>query len=93
MHRRRFLSGVLSLPTLSILPDPSEKAPKTRLVLLGTGGGPRPRKQSSGSSQVVIANGVPYVIDCGEGVARHLVFADVPHFQGPVIVGRHLMEI
>jgi ribonuclease BN (tRNA processing enzyme) len=27
---------------------------------------------------VVVANGVPYVIDCGDGVARQLVFADVP---------------
>jgi len=47
-------------------------------MLLGTGGGPRPRKASSGSAQVIVSNGVAYLIDCGDGVARQLVFADVP---------------
>ena len=51
---------------------------KTRLILLGTGGGPRPRKASSAAAQVVVANGTPYVVDCGDGVARQLVFAGVP---------------
>jgi len=50
----------------------------TRLILLGTGGGPRPRKTSSGSAQVVVSNNAAYVIDCGDGVARQLAFADVP---------------
>jgi ribonuclease BN (tRNA processing enzyme) len=49
----------------------------TRLVLLGTGGGPRPRAASSAAAQVVISNGVAYVIDCGNGVARQLAFAGV----------------
>ena len=51
---------------------------RTRLILLGTGGGPRPRKASSASAQVIIRNNAAYVIDCGSGVARQLVFADVP---------------
>ena len=51
---------------------------RTKLILLGTGGGPRPRKASSGSAQVVVSNGVAYVIDCGDGVARQLAFAGVP---------------
>jgi ribonuclease BN (tRNA processing enzyme) len=51
---------------------------KTRLILLGSGGGPRPRKASSGSAQVIIINGFAYVVDCGDGVARQLAFADVP---------------
>jgi ribonuclease BN (tRNA processing enzyme) len=49
----------------------------TKLILLGTGGGPRPRKASSGSAQVIVSDGVAYVIDCGDGVARQLVFAGV----------------
>jgi len=32
----------------------------------------------SQSSWVVLVNNVPYVVDCGEGVARQLVFANVP---------------
>lgn len=72
MNRRTFLAGALGLAHWR------EKSAKTRLILLGTGGGPRPRKASSGSSQVIVANGSAYVVDCGDGVARQLVFADVP---------------
>jgi ribonuclease BN (tRNA processing enzyme) len=50
----------------------------TKLILLGTGGGPRPRTGSSASAQVIVSNNVAYVIDCGDGVARQLVFAGVP---------------
>jgi ribonuclease BN (tRNA processing enzyme) len=50
----------------------------TRLILLGTGGGPRPRKASSAPAQVITAGGAAYVIDCGDGVARQLVLAGVP---------------
>jgi ribonuclease BN (tRNA processing enzyme) len=51
---------------------------KTRLILLGTGGGPRPRKANSAPAQVIVANDTAYVIDCGNGVARQLAFAGVP---------------
>jgi hypothetical protein len=50
---------------------------KTRLILLGTGGGPRPRKGNSAPAQVIVANDTAYVIDCGNGVARQLA-AGVP---------------
>ena len=51
---------------------------KTRLILLGTGGGPRPRKANSAPAQVIVVNDTAYVVDCGNGVARQLVFAGVP---------------
>jgi len=51
---------------------------KTRLILLGTGGGPRPSKLRWSTAQVIVANGVPYVIDCGNGVAIRLTEAGVP---------------
>lgn len=53
-------------------------ATKTRLILLGTGGGPRPRKNSFPSSQVILINKAAYVIDCGNGVAIQLARAGVP---------------
>lgn len=56
-------------------------ANKTRLILLGTGGGPRPRKVSSAAAQVILSNGAAYVFDCGDGVARQLVTAGVPLTQ------------
>ncbi len=51
---------------------------KTRLILLGTGGGPRPRTVHGPASQVIIVRGTAYVIDCGDGVARQLAAARVP---------------
>jgi ribonuclease BN (tRNA processing enzyme) len=54
------------------------KASHARLILLGTAGGPRPNKLRSSPAQVILVNSVPYVVDCGYGVARQLVMADVP---------------
>ena len=79
LSRRSFLAGTITMAGGALLPRRSEpQSAKTRLILLGTGGGPRPRKASSASAQVIISNNRAYVIDCGNGVARQLVFADVP---------------
>src|SRR5690348_6898972 len=47
----------------------------TRLILLGTKGGPTYSATRSEPSQVVIVNGNLYVVDCGAGVAYQLVRA------------------
>ncbi|HEU0106173.1 MAG TPA: MBL fold metallo-hydrolase [Vicinamibacteria bacterium] len=79
LGRRAFLAGAAAVASAGWLPRRAgAQGAKTRLILLGTGGGPRPRKASSAAAQVVVANGTPYVIDCGDGVARQLVFAGVP---------------
>ena len=49
--------------------------PKSRLILLGTGGGPTPKPNRSAPAQVIIVDGASYVIDCGNGVARQMVLA------------------
>jgi len=48
---------------------------KSRLILLGTSGGPTPKPNRSGCAQVIVVNGVSYVIDCGNGVARQMILA------------------
>jgi len=53
----------------------SETTARTRLVLLGTAGGPRPRKLRSASAQAIVAGDAIYIVDCGDGVARQLVQA------------------
>jgi ribonuclease BN (tRNA processing enzyme) len=79
MDRRTFLVGAAAMAGLALLPRRSEgQSAKTRLILLGTGGGPRPRKANSAPAQVIVADDTAYVIDCGNGVARQLAFADVP---------------
>ncbi len=50
----------------------------TRLVLLGTAGGPRPRMGRSGPAQAIVSGGSIYVVDCGYGVARQMVLAGLP---------------
>jgi ribonuclease BN (tRNA processing enzyme) len=48
---------------------------KSRLILLGTGGGPTPKPNRAEPAQVIVVNGAAYVIDCGNGVARQMVLA------------------
>lgn len=86
--RRQFIQVSSSLAVAGVLPEialaqaksgvtPLKKS-GTRLILLGTGGGPRPNKMRNQSAWVVMVNDVPYVVDCGGGVSRQLVFADIP---------------
>jgi ribonuclease BN (tRNA processing enzyme) len=78
MHRRTFVRGAVGALAAARWPAPvSAQASKTRLILLGTGGGPRPRKTGSASAQAIVIDGITYVVDCGDGVARQLVFAGV----------------
>jgi len=74
--RRAFLASTLAAALRP--PLGAAQGSGTKLILLGTGGGPRPRKASSGSAQVIVSNDVAYVIDCGDGVAPQLAFAGIP---------------
>ena len=64
MNRREFLAGVGMVAAAG--PSIVAQSRQTRLVLLGTGGGPRPRTVNSASAQVIVSNGAAYVIDCGD---------------------------
>lgn len=78
MDRRAFLAGVAALAGEGWLAGPTTtQGVRTRLILLGTGGGPWPRKVNSAPAQVIVVNDTAYVIDCGDGVARQLVVAGV----------------
>jgi ribonuclease BN (tRNA processing enzyme) len=79
MNRRSFLSTAAALfAARATRWQSSLQRPRTRLILLGTGGGPTPKKSVSAPAQVIIVNNAGYVVDCGDGVARQLVNADVP---------------
>lgn len=76
--RRAVLETGLALP-IALAAGPAASAPaKSRLILLGTGGGPTPKPNRAAPAQVIIVNGASYVIDCGNGVARQMVLAGVP---------------
>jgi ribonuclease BN (tRNA processing enzyme) len=61
-------------------PSPRAAPPKsgTRLILLGTGGGPTPKRRRSAPAQAIVVGDRTYVVDCGDGVARQLVLAAIP---------------
>jgi ribonuclease BN (tRNA processing enzyme) len=76
--RRTLLMGALGAAASLLTAGASAaQRSRTRLIFLGSGGGPRPRRASSAPAQVILVNGVPYVVDCGDGVARQLVSAGV----------------
>lgn len=93
ISRKTFLTGSVALAGLGLFPscqrDDTAREERandaatgsedsgTRLILLGTNGGPRVNTLRSSPAQVILANEVPYVVDCGSGVARQLVFAGV----------------
>jgi len=78
--RRRWLqrTGIaLSAAALAPLPFAAHAAidPRSRLILLGTAGGPTPKPDRAAPASAVVVDGVIYVVDCGNGVARQMVQA------------------
>jgi ribonuclease BN (tRNA processing enzyme) len=82
-HRRQLLhlaSGALALPAISrfawaqTMPRPKTG---TRLITLGTRGGPLLTVWRAQSSNALIVNGIPYIIDAGDGVTRRLTRAEI----------------
>jgi ribonuclease BN (tRNA processing enzyme) len=74
--RRRLLVGALGALAAPWVPAFGQgDAKRTRLVLLGTKGGPRvsPAQLPKNPSQLILINGVPYVVDCGYGASAQLV--------------------
>jgi ribonuclease BN (tRNA processing enzyme) len=78
MNRRQFVGLMAAAATSREPAHRPEKEHRTRLILLGTAGGPRPRLSRFPSAQVILVGDTPYVVDCGNGVARQLVAANVP---------------
>jgi len=78
MNRRQFVGTAAVCLGVPQLARPRRPRAHTRLILLGTAGGPRPRTSRSAPAQALIVGDTVYVVDCGDGVARQLVLAGVP---------------
>jgi ribonuclease BN (tRNA processing enzyme) len=81
--RRRLLVAGLGAMGIGAVPSASNSAPsaqakRSRLVLLGTAGGPTPKALRAAPASAVVVDDVIYVVDCGNGVARQLVLAGLP---------------
>jgi ribonuclease BN (tRNA processing enzyme) len=76
-HPSRLIAALIAggiaaaAPSFAQSPGTAPKA-GTRLITLGTTGGPVPRAKRAQSSNLLIVNGTPYLIDAGDGVARRL---------------------
>ena len=70
------LGGAAALASPALAQNPAK--PRTRIVFLGTKGGPNVGKGPSNPANLVVVNDTPFVIDCGNGVSRQLVNAGVP---------------
>ena len=78
VNRREFVATVGAVTLAVGVPIPLQPQTRTRLILLGTAGGPTPKRTRSGPAQVILAGDSAYVVDCGDGVARQAVLAGVP---------------
>src|SRR5229473_1692527 len=82
-QRNLRLAGLVLFPLIvSAAANAAETKPSssklgTRLITLGTRGGPGPTIGRAQSSNVLIVNGAPYIVDAGEGVTRRLTRAGI----------------
>lgn len=79
--RREFLTlatGFMVSQTLLTRSAFSQQNKTTRILLLGTKGGPRVGEAGrSNPATLLLINDVPYLIDCGYGVTKQLVTANI----------------
>ncbi len=80
--RRQFLIGLAGFAvSYGVIPGicGAQEKKGSRLILLGTRGGPRVGASGrSNSSTLLLINDLPYVVDCGYGTSRQLLAAGVP---------------
>lgn len=70
--RREIVAGLAALPLIGAAPAP------TRVVLLGTKGGPTPGAVRAAPATLIVVGGEAWVVDCGNGVANQLAKAGMP---------------
>jgi ribonuclease BN (tRNA processing enzyme) len=92
------LFGIILVCGNAGLAQSGPPAPGVKLITLGTTAGPLPRKDRAQSSNALIVNGTPYLIDAGDGVARRIVQAGIDFTKiGRVFIthnhGDHTMGI
>jgi ribonuclease BN (tRNA processing enzyme) len=102
ISRRAVLGSATALAALGLLPHvvgaqnsrnatPQPPAPKgTRLVILGTRGGPGVDLSHSQTASAVIVDGVPYLLDCGYGTLRALTASGLGFVNVDTLFFSHL---
>jgi len=76
LDRRTLLAsatGLIAAPLFA-----ADLTPATRVILLGTKGGPLPSPTRAAPSTLLMVGGKAFVVDCGNGVALQIVKAGIP---------------
>jgi ribonuclease BN (tRNA processing enzyme) len=76
VNRRDFFAYAAALAAAVRL-GRAQSIVKSRLILLGTAGGPTPKRTRAAPAQIIVIGDRGYVIDCGNGVARQMQLAGV----------------
>jgi ribonuclease BN (tRNA processing enzyme) len=76
--RRAFIAASSSFVACAALGRAQVGGQRTRLVLLGTAGGPTPKASAAAPAQAIVVGDRIYLVDCGDGVARQLALAKLP---------------
>src|SRR5690349_22625910 len=80
LDRRQFIAGssCFLFSNLLVPGIRGQQRKPTRLILLGTKGGPRVGEAGrSNPSTLILINDVPYLVDCGYGATKQLLNANV----------------
>jgi ribonuclease BN (tRNA processing enzyme) len=77
-------AGVAAAAAMTARPTPIVAMPThqrstsaSRLILLGTAGGPTPKPNRAAPAQAIVVGDATYIIDCGNGVARQMILANL----------------
>ena len=91
MWTRRMLLGAGASALLTPALARAQPPRRSRLILLGTKGGPTPSRFRAPASNLLIVDGEPYVIDAPDGVASRLVLAgmDLARLKNIFITHNH----
>ena len=76
-NRRQFLAGAAALAASGMNRPRARQKKGTRLILLGTKGGPSLAKFRKNPATLLLIKGTPFLVDCGYGAARQLMDAGV----------------
>lgn len=73
--RRQFVALAAATLAAAVLPAQAAEAKRSRLILLGTAGGPTPKPNRAAPATAIIVDGKTYLIDAGNGTARQMALA------------------
>jgi len=99
--RRTLLQGAAGLAALGFAapllaqPPAANRAPPppgTRLIMLGTRGGPGVSVDRSETASAVVVDGVPHLVDCGYGTMRALVVSGIGYQAVSTMFLTHLHD-